>query len=210
MSKFRLSSKKRFNLQSLKKYWPILIIVLLLATQVERFIRVGTILGYQVRTIEADKSTELKNRSGSIVNGKVAEENQKSIACEKFPADRVAKVLESEVERISGFVPDRTTPVLTSSCIYRTKGKTKDARTVAILYREQKDDDAAKKTISSLRNAKNGEDVKKLGDEAFFNINANQLTVRSKNRLITVTTPTTEGAKLSSKAAATEIAKIGL
>ena len=135
---------------------------MLVGSQVERFLNKGTILGFQVRTVKSQASKARQNRSGSIIGGTVSKENQKSIACDTFPADKVAKIVESEVERISGFVPDRTEPQLVSSCIYRTKGDAKNNRSISILLREQKDESAAKKTLAAFRDTKKGEEVKNL------------------------------------------------
>jgi len=210
LGKFKLSSHKKLSNSQITRVILIVVALLLVGSQVERFINNGTVFGYEVRTVKSQETRSRQNRSGSILGGDVSKDNQKSIACDTFPADRVSKVLKTDVERISGFVPDRAQPTLVSSCIYRTKGDVKDRRAISILLREQKDEVIAQKMIVSLKQATKGEDVKGLGDEAYFNTSANQLTVRKGKRLITVTVPRTQTSAQDSKTTAVEIAKIGL
>lgn len=184
--------------------------MILVGTQIERFINKGTILGYGVRDVKSKQAKARQNKSGSIIGGTVSKENQKSIACDTFPANKVSEVLQSEVDRISGFVPDKTEPNIVSSCIYRTKGAAAGIRTVSILLREQKDSSTAQRTLATLRDGGKGEEVKGVGDEAYFNTGANQLTVRRDKRLITVTVPGSEDSKQDSKTTAVAIAKLGL
>ena len=210
MSKFTLISKRRPSWHSLKKYWPLIIVLVLVLSQVERFVRVGTIFGYAVRSTQSAESATVKNRSGSIINGRVSADNKKSIACDLFPENKVKDILKTDVERISGFVPDSVGVTTTSSCIYRTKADAQNRRTISLLYREFKDQATSKKTLESLRKSNKGSDVKKLGNEAYFNESANQLTMRQDKKVYTITVPGTANQKSNSKDTAIQIAKIVL
>lgn len=187
-----------------------MLVLLLVISQVERFVRVGTIFGYSARTLKSSQIDPGPNRSGTILGGSVSKNNQKSIACDLFPEDKMKSVLKEDLERISGFVPDKIGEVTTSSCIYRTKGGASSRRTISLLYREQKDEGTAKKILVALRKPNKGSDVSKLGDEAYFNESANQLTVRVNKKLYTITVPEVESAKSTSKDIAIEIAKIAV
>lgn len=210
MGKFHLSTGRKLTKLHKGTYVAIVIVLILVSSQVERFINKGTIFGYQARDIKSQQVISRQNSSGSLIDGSIAAENQKSAACEVFPADKVSKILKSDVERISGFLPDRNDPILVSSCIYRTKGDTKDRRSISILLREQKDVVTAQKTIVALKQTTKGEDLKGVGDEAYFNTTTNQLTVRKDKKLVTVTAPRIQSSGQDNKTIAVEIAKIGL
>ncbi len=210
--KFSHSSGRSVFWDMARKYLPLIIVIaILVITQSERFIREGTLLGYQVRSPQSARSKARQNSSGSVVGGKVADKNVKSVACDTFPQEKVAKILDAEVQRLSGFVPDKTKPLLVSTCIYVSKNDANKAQTVSILLRDMKDDGTAKKTIITIRSGnEDGENITQLGDEAFYNKSANQLTVRKGNRLITVTVPKVEGSKKDNKTIAVEVSKIAL
>ncbi|MDQ5913722.1 MAG: hypothetical protein QG623_341 [Patescibacteria group bacterium] len=180
-------------------------------SQLERLYNEGTFFGYQIKDNKSkEESDSRKANSGSLVGGSVSKDNKKSIACDTFPSDKISKILESEVERISGFVEDKTEPNLISSCIYRTKGDSDNSRSVAILMREFKDEDTAKKTFTSISQAKSGEEVKKLGDQAYFNNNSNQLTVRKGKEVYTITVAGKNSSKEQNKELTISIVKIVL
>ncbi len=208
LSKFKLTSHKKFRHIQPRFLIAAFAAVILLGSQVERFISHGTILGYQLRKMESQAAKSNQNMSGSILGATVSKTNQKSIACDTFPANKVSQKLKQDVERVSGFVADKTDPYIISSCIYRTKDAAKK-RTVALLIREQKDKQAAQKTLQTLKSGAKGEVIKGVGDEAFFNVNANQLTVRTGKKLFTVTVPRTENSE-DNKAIAIDIVKIAV
>lgn len=191
-----------------KKYLPFIIIAVVLLSQVERVIRVGTFFGFQVREVKNSRVVSRQNKSGTIIGADAAKKNQKSIACDAIPADKISTILNQDVERLGGIMPDKTKPYLTSSCIYRAKN---DKRIISVLIRDMKDEEVAKKTIATIKSGnKDGEEVSQVGDEAFFNKGANQLTVRKGKRLITVTVPSVEGSDKDSKTIAIEISKSAL
>lgn len=207
MVTFKHSSSQSFRARA-RRYLPFIIIALVLLSQLERVVRVGTFFGFQVREVNSSRVTSRQNKSGSILGAEVAKKNQKSVACDTVPADKVSSILKQDVERLGGIMADKTKPYLTSSCIYRAKN---DKRTVSILLRDMKDEEVAKKTITTIKSGnKDGEDIDQLGDEAFFNKSANQLTVRKGKRLITVTVPNVEGSEKDSKTIATDISKLAL
>lgn len=208
MGKFKLSSHKKFRHIQPRLLVLVFVAVLLFVTQFERLVTQGTILGYQVRKVQSPVAASNQNRSGSILGGAVAKENEKSIACDTFPAQKVAQVLKQDVERISGFVADKTDPYVISSCIYRTKDAA-TKRTVALLVRELKDKQTAQKTLETLRAGSKGAVVKGVGDEAYFNTNANQLTVRVQKKVYTVTVPRVKDSE-DNKSIAVDIVKIAL
>ena len=76
--------------------------------------------------------------------------------------------------------------------------------------REQKDDESAKKTFAALSKSQSGEEVKKIGDQAYFNNNANQLTVRVGKKLYTITATAKDSTKDKNKEVAIEVVKIVL
>lgn len=205
LGKLKLSSHKKIQIKHLIASVVVLMIVI---SQIERFVTQGTLLGYQVRSVQSEASKLQQNRSGSLINGKVSKENQKSIACDTFPASEVQKKLKQDVERISGFVADRSDPYLISSCIYRTKAGD-NKRTIALLVREQKDKQVAQKTLQTLKAGSKGDVVKGVGDEAFFNTSANQLTVRVDKKIFTVTVPRVNESE-DNKSLAVDIVKIAL
>ena len=178
----------------------IIVAVILGATQLERFITHGTLLGYQLRRVE-QKSSYTKNPLGSASNTP-----QPSESCKKLTEKDVSKILNSKVERIGGAFGDRTEPTFVSSCIYRATEK--GMRSVTVILRDAKDEAAAQKSLEITSKLKGVEQVNKLGDEAYFNPTAQQLTVRSKKRIATVTVskPTAES-KISSKDAALKMAE---
>jgi hypothetical protein len=199
---------------SKKQVIAIIIGLLILAvsiSQLERLSSEGTLFGYKVKDVSSKKNAESRgSESGSLVGSSVSKDNKDSLACNSFPADKVSKIIGSEVERISGFVADRTEPYLISSCIYRSKDGSNQKRTVAILMREQKDDESAKKTFAALSKSQSGEEVKKIGDQAYFNNNANQLTVRVGKKLYTITATAKDSSKDKNKEVAIEVVKIVL
>ncbi|MFO0971133.1 MAG: hypothetical protein U0520_02160 [Candidatus Saccharimonadales bacterium] len=183
--------------------------MVILLSQAERFFTQGTLFGYQVRSVKTKQQIAQQNKSGALLNAEKSAENQKSIACDKFPAAKVKQAMGSEVERISGFVADRTEPTVTSTCIYRTKNGDRNSQSVLILYRELKDETAAKKTLDALKQPKDGEDITGLGDAAYFNTHANQLSVQKGKELFTITIPNASKDK-KSKDVAIGTAKIAL
>lgn len=188
-----------------------IVLLIVSITQLERLSSEGTLFGYQVKDVAAkEEADSRKSNSGALVGGTVSKDNKKSIACDTFTSDKVSKILESEVERISGFVEDKTEPNLISSCIYRTKGDSDSPRTISVLMREMKNEDTAKKTFTSISQAKDGEEVKKLGDQAYFNNNSNQLTVRKGKELHTITVAGKNSSKEQNKELAISIVKIVL
>lgn len=190
MATFTHGSRKRwFTRKNTLRAAVLLIPAILLVTQAERFITQGTLLGYQVREVKTKQQIIQQNRSGTLLNAEKTAENQKSRACEKFPQEKVKKVAGGDVERVSGFVADRTEPTVTSTCIYRTKDGDRNSQSVLILYRELEDEAAAKKTLDALKQSKDGEDITGLGDAAYFNTHANQLSVQKGKELFTITVP---------------------
>lgn len=188
-------------------------IVLLIASisQLERFTSEGTIFGYKVKDVSSQKeATSRRDNSGSLANGSVSKDNEKSIACDTFPIDKVSGLVGSDMERISGFIADKFDPILISSCIYRTKDDSDTKRTVSILLREQKNDDSAKKTFTALSNPKSGDKADGIGDQAYFNKNSNQLTVRKGKKLFTITASGGKSSKDENKNLAISVIKIVL
>ncbi len=179
-------------------------------TQIERLVHEGLFFGYRVRTFKTEQQLQQERRSGSLVNSSVSQKNQKSIACDKFPQDRVQEVIGEEIQRVSGFVADQTTPHITSSCIYKAKKGGSDARSVLILYRELENKEVAQKNLEAIKQSKRGEAIKNLADGAYFNTQANQLTLLNKNTLITITVPNNDAKKVSTKDLARNIANIAL
>ena len=75
---------------SKKKLFALIFAVLFLVvsiSQFERLLSQGTIFGYKVMDTKSKSSSARKNKSGSVVGGQVSKDNQKSIACDKFPED---------------------------------------------------------------------------------------------------------------------------
>lgn len=195
-----------------KKHWLWILLAVLLIAQAERFVRNGTILGYEVRSVSSKQAQDNRSASGGLLGASQAGEQEKSKACEIFTEDKVSKVVDLDLERVAGFVKDTTEPNLISNCSYKTKGSSKDKNAVgiSILYREKKDTENAKKTIEILKQDKNGEDIGNLGDEAYFNKGTNQLNVRKDNKIITVTVSGKVAEGKDRKDLAKDIAKLSL
>lgn len=209
----RKSKLPKLNLS--KKQWAALLLSAILLvvsiSQLERLSSEGTLFGYKVKDVSSkEESKTRRSNSGSLVGGSPSKDNKESIACNTFPADKISKIINSEVERISGFVEDRTEPSLISSCIYRSKQDEEQRRTIAIVMREQKDEENTKKTFTAITKAQNGEEVKDLGDQAYFNNNANQLTVRVGKKLYTITATAQGSSSVENKELATDVVKIVL
>lgn len=178
----------------------LILVAVLVVSQLERLVTQGTLLGYQVRAGE-QKTVSTKTPLGSASNTP-----QPSEACKRLTAEDTSTILSAKVERIGGAFGDRTEPNFVSSCIYRATEK--GMRSVTVILRDAKDQAAAQKSLEITSKLKGVERVNKLGDEAYFNPTAQQLTVRSKKRIATVTVskPTTES-KISSKDAALKMAE---
>ncbi len=207
MSKFSLGSPKKINTRKIVLYAGLGALLIVLALQVERFIYKGTILGYKARTVSSEASRKRQNQSGIIPGASISKENKKSVACEAFSQDKVAAILGSDIERFPGFIEDRKEPNLVSSCIYKTKGN--ESKMVSILLRDMKNEDLASKTVEMLKDASNVEPISSLGDQAIYNISANQLTVRLGKRIITVTVSSPQSKDVDGKTTAVTIAELG-
>lgn len=208
LSKFKHISGRQSGVDFLKQYGLLIVLIIILVLQIERVIRKGTFLGFEVRSVKTAQVKRLQSQSGSFLDANVSKENQKSASCESFPQAKVSQVLGVDVERVSGFIPDRTEPIKTSSCLYRTKVDKADATTISFLIRELKDEAVAKKNLEGLRQ-KSGETIKKLGDDAYFNTSTNQLTVRQGKKLTTITAPG-KFSKKDNKTVTVELARISI
>lgn len=194
----------------LKKYLPFFIIALVVLSQLERVVRVGTIFGFQVREVKDSRVTSRQNKSGTILGADVAKKNQKSVACDIFSEEKIKEAVNTSVKKVGSFVPDRKDPYLSSSCVYTFSDKEQPFRSINILYRKMADAQVAQKTMKAFESIEKIETVQDLGDQAFYNKNTNQLTVRKGEILITVTIPKNSQANADSKTPAIAIAKISL
>jgi hypothetical protein len=137
--------------------------------------------------------------------------NEKSVACDTVTAKEVSAVLKTDVERRAGFLVDRTTPYLFSACSYATKvEKGQLSRNVTITMRELANADAAHKAMESLRKAGKGEEVKGVGDEAYYVAASNQMLVRKGKRLVLVIVNKPQKGQPDSKTVSVSVAKLAL
>lgn len=205
INKFNL---KDFKLSKRKILLLVLSVVFLLvsASQLERLHSQGTIFGYKVRTVKTSSAKARQKNSGSVVNAKVSDKNEKSVACDTFPVDKVSRIVGAEVERVSGFAKDQTDPYLISNCIYVAKGSDSRRLSTSMLLRDMRDVETSKKTFTSISGSRKGEEIKGLGDSAYFSTSSNQLTVRKDKRLITVTVTGSD----NTKDMAVQISKLAL
>lgn len=171
------------------------VLVLLIASQLERFLHKGTVLGYQVR------------HSGTSVVGNSANQftTNDNTACKKVSSKDVQTALGESVSQTGAGLHDRIQPTFLSICSYRTTNQ--PTRSVSIVIRDARDENAAKATFGAVAKRQGSETVNKLGDQAAFVTNSNQLMVRKGKRLVTVTVTKASGSdKASSKDVALKIA----
>lgn len=139
------------------------------------------------------------------------QKNEKSLACDTVTAQEVSSVLKTDVERRAGFLVDRTTPYLYSACSYSTKGeKGKPGRNVTITIRELANVDTSRKAVANLRKAGKGEEIKGVGDEAYYVAGSNQMLVRKGKRLVLVVVNKPQKGQPDSKTVSISVAKLAL
>lgn len=137
--------------------------------------------------------------------------NEKSLACDTVTAKEISSALKADVERRAGFLVDRTTPYLYSACSYSTKvDKGQLSRNVTITIRELANADAAHKAVENLRKAGKGEEIKGLGDEAYYAPGSNQMLVRKGKRLTLVVVNKPQKGQPDSKTVSIAVAKLAL
>ncbi len=173
----------------------IAVVLVLMASQVERFVNKGTVLGYQVRRVPKTSSIASKDLSKRMTSS--------SKVCKQISADFVSKQLKQEVTE-STFLPDKIQLENFSSCMFRTKEK--PFRSVSVTVRERSNEDEAKKTLVTA--AKQSVEVKIEGvDEAYFTEKANRLTARRGSKVATIVVMSSANDKVPSQDAAVAMAK---
>lgn len=193
----KYSLKNNRNVQQIvkwitpKKAILVLLGLLFIISQGYLFINKGTILGYQLRNVEQDA-----NKTSSTAS--------ESAACKAVPASKVSDVLKLEVKRLGGEFGDITQPNFMSSCVYRTNQT--PSRSVTIIIRESKNQATAEKTFQSAKEKTETEEIKGLGEGAFYSAKSNQLQARQGKRLLTITvSKPINGSEIDSKTAAIKL-----
>lgn len=206
MGKVRHVSSKMFNIGWLKKALPWLLIVLLLLSQIERFVHEGTLLGYEVRnTKRHSQIKKQKAQSGKITDTRKLPDGKDNKACKVLNAEEVASVRPVKFIQNGGLTPDSKSPLI-STCIYSFKGDKGGFEMITLLLREKASSDAAKKVIGNLQKSKQGQEIANIGDAAYFNGDTNQLTVVKGSTIYTLTFSSSEKS-LNSKDITTNLAK---
>ena len=205
----KLSSRIRNIKLSKKQILALALGVALLivsVSQLERLSSEGTLFGYQVKDIAGVKESNTKKaKSGSVVDVSKLPDGSYNEACKILTLEDIRSFRKAEFKQSAGLVPDTKEPLL-STCIYSTKSQDGTFEMVSILLRSKENSDSAKKLISSLRQQDEGEDISGLGDEAYFNRKANQLTIRIDSRLVTITHSSSKE-DLDTKSITVELAK---
>lgn len=201
-------STRRFRLKP--AHVLIFVLLVLAVIQVERFIRAGTILGYQVRDVRSSSQSQKQNQSGALLGGEAGKANVDSRACKDYSAEEVSKIVSKEVQRISGFIPDVDGPPSISTCIYRTQGAISDSTTVSILVREQADESTARKVLDAQAADNDVSEINDLADRAIFNKSANQLSILNGRKAVTITVSSNSLDTTKAKDIAIAVARLSL
>jgi len=151
----------------------ILFVLIVLAT--------GAVLAYAGRPHDAAKTDNTTTKTADSDKQKT----KASLACKQAPADKVGKLLGSEVKRIGGNYEDRKEPEFLSVCSYVTDKK--PARTATIVINGNKDKKTAEDSIKQTGKREGAKAISKLGDQAYFIKPARQLIVRTGDRIATIT-----------------------
>jgi hypothetical protein len=186
----------------------LIVFVLVLGSQLERFVTHGTVFGYQLRRVgHTTVSSTIVSQSAS--SGIAATSGVHNQACQKVTKQDVASVLGGQVAAGQGMVSDRTTPYLLSNCAY-TATASSVTQTVAIVYRQYASDQAAKQVYSALAQRDANSPVHGVGQQAFFVSTTNQLTALDHQKLVVITITGKAKSTATLQAQATRLATISL
>lgn len=189
-----------------------LVIITLAATQAERFIRQGTLLGYTLRPVKSQQTTNNDNTPSRLATAKATKDvDQHSVACDTVSAAQVGNLLKGKFERQPNFLSDRKAPNLFSTCSYSMQVKAGQiTRNVTLTVREFATPVAAGQILSNLQRTSSTVAIKGVGEEAYYAATSNQLLARKGKRVASVIISKPQPGQPDSKEASIAIAALAI